>query len=248
MTTMTLASTINFKDLFPFHFELDESFLIKSCGPLVLKMEEEIVGKSFKQLFSLLEPKSLSELGFNELRLLEDTLITLENNHSKNSYKGQLIFQEATNSLFFIQTPCLITFSKSTSADTSMHQEIVLGPIFDTLLTKKSLLDLSKLTNLFFDNEEIITKMIQLFVDTTPQINLKLKKAIENENINEIKNLAHQLKPSLDHIALVELSSLAKEIQYTELIDNFFYEKAFVLCLLLKDLINELEMKLKYPL
>lgn len=245
MTTMTLTSTISFKDLFPFHFELDESLVVKSCGPLVLKMEEEIVGKSFKQLFSLLQPISLSEFCFNDLRLLEDMLITLENNHSKNSYKGQLIFQEATNSLFFIQTPCLLSLSKTTNA--SISDETVLGTIFDTLLTKKSLLDLSKLTNLFFDNEEIIKKMLQLFVDTTPQINLKLKRAIETKNVIEIKNVTHQLKPSLDHIALGELGALAREIQYTELINSLYYEKAFMLHLLLEALIRELEMKLKFP-
>jgi len=64
--------------------------------------------------------------------------------------------------------------------------------------------------------------------------------------MTEIKNLTHQLRPSLDYIASSELGALALEIQHTELINRYYYEKALALYLLIEALINELEIKLKF--
>jgi len=174
---MGLVNLISFKDVFPFHFELDESLLICSCGSDLIKMEREIVGESFEKLFTFSKPILTSNISFKKLKAYLNTQVGIEELSTKNFYKGQLIYQQMTNTIFFIHTPCLITVTE-TITDTSIHPEMKMNQMFDSLLSKKSLLDLSRLTNLFIDNEANIQKMLQLFVDTSPEINVRLKKAI----------------------------------------------------------------------
>lgn len=62
-------------------------------------------------------------------------------------------------------------------------------------------------------SDDFIRQMIALFIDQAERTVTEMEKAVHNNDIKEIKNLAHQLKPSADNIRVGELS---KEIRIVE--------------------------------
>ncbi len=91
---------------------------------------------------------------------------------------------------------------------------------FSEVQQTKSYLDLSNLQVIFDNNQEIIERMLNSFIETTPEVISMLKNATLQNNQEEIKALTHKIKPSLNYIAKNELYLQANQIE-NGLVDHF---------------------------
>jgi HPt (histidine-containing phosphotransfer) domain-containing protein len=78
---------------------------------------------------------------------------------------------------------------------------------------REELYDLSNLEEISGGSEDFIRQMIILFLDQAATSIAGLEKAVAENDIPLIKNLAHQLKPSVDNFRITELSQWIREIE-----------------------------------
>ncbi|SHN12448.1 HPt (histidine-containing phosphotransfer) domain-containing protein [Cyclobacterium lianum] len=62
-------------------------------------------------------------------------------------------------------------------------------------------------------SDEFIVEMTKLFIDQARKTISGLNAAFDEKNYTEIKNLAHQIKPSIDNIKIDILSPIIREIE-----------------------------------
>ncbi|MBD3628806.1 Hpt domain-containing protein [Cyclobacterium sp.] len=63
-------------------------------------------------------------------------------------------------------------------------------------------------------SDEFIIEMTKLFIDQAKNTISGLNAAFDQKNFTEIKNLAHQIKPSIDNIKIDILSPIIREIEH----------------------------------
>lgn len=78
------------------------------------------------------------------------------------------------------------------------------------------LYDLSILKKISND-EAFITKMLQIFITTTPDLIKDIKYNFKTKNFENLQNVAHSIKPSIDNLAIL---SIKKEIRELENYEN----------------------------
>jgi PAS domain S-box-containing protein len=103
-----------------------------------------------------------------------------------------------------------------------------------------SIMDLKNLKETFENNEIIIQKMVQSFLETTPNLIIHFKTALTEQKTDEIKGLAHKVKPSLHYLAKEEVSKIAQEIENETNINQTFFDQVSVLISFLESLVDEL--------
>ena len=62
-------------------------------------------------------------------------------------------------------------------------------------------------------NAEFVDKMVNLFIELTPELLNRIKAGLIDNNYNEIKSAAHKMKPSID---MMGINSLKAEIRTIE--------------------------------
>lgn len=77
----------------------------------------------------------------------------------------------------------------------------------------EQLYDLTNLEEISGGSEDFIRQMIILFLDQGISTIAGLEKAVAEKDVAQIKNLAHQLKPSVDNFCVSELSLWVREIE-----------------------------------
>ncbi|HSI74427.1 MAG TPA: Hpt domain-containing protein [Lunatimonas sp.] len=77
----------------------------------------------------------------------------------------------------------------------------------------EKLYNLSNLEEISGESEDFIRQMIILFLDQAASSISGLEKAVAEKDIALIKNLAHQLKPSVDNFRIDDLSRWIREIE-----------------------------------
>lgn len=86
------------------------------------------------------------------------------------------------------------------------------------------LYDLTPLLKTYDNDRKAIRDMVQMFLDTNPSQWEELKKQYREGNLDEVKTIAHSIKPIMDimHIekltgVIREIEKLAKENRYEDL-------------------------------
>lgn len=83
----------------------------------------------------------------------------------------------------------------------------------DSKENNDKLYDLINLEEISGGSEDFIRQMIILFLDQGATTSAGLVKAVAENDIPQIKNLAHQLKPSVDNFRVTELSQLIRKVE-----------------------------------
>jgi len=78
----------------------------------------------------------------------------------------------------------------------------------------KILYDLKKLEKMSKGNINFIKKMCALFVKITPDHLKKMNSSYEQRNINDLKKLAHKMKPSVDYMGIESLKQDINDLEH----------------------------------
>ncbi|MDG1475800.1 MAG: ATP-binding protein, partial [Vicingaceae bacterium] len=100
----------------------------------------------------------------------------------------------------------------------------------------ETLVNLSKLETM--GDSEFLEKMVNLFLVESEKDILLFKTAIKESNFDQIRLIAHKIKPSIDYICLPRLFDEVKAIEIYEEDDSIFLEKV-------QTFIHDLELVLK---
>jgi len=82
------------------------------------------------------------------------------------------------------------------------------------------LYDLINLEEISGGSDEFIIEMTKLFIDQAKKTISGLNTAFDEKNYTEIKNLAHQIKPSIDNIKIEILIPVIREIEQLAELEN----------------------------
>ncbi|WP_229379744.1 hybrid sensor histidine kinase/response regulator [Fibrella forsythiae] len=77
---------------------------------------------------------------------------------------------------------------------------------------EKPLYDLSKLESIGRGNQAFIQKMIRLFCTDAPDVAAQLKMAHRDANVDQIKQLAHRIKPAIDNLGVQTQRAVIRRI------------------------------------
>lgn len=78
---------------------------------------------------------------------------------------------------------------------------------------EEKLYDLSDLEEISGGSRDFVQQMLQLFIDQSENTINGFKASLENNDLAQIKSLAHQIKPSIDNIKIHPLSKLIREVE-----------------------------------
>ena len=109
---------------------------------------------------------------------------------------------------------------------------------------RDQLFNLDQMTIMSGGNTEFVNKMVNLFMEITPELINRLKIGLMDGDFEEIKSASHKMKPSID---MMGISSLKNEIRTIEKLAN---EKENIMALketiyYLDDTMNEVYFQLK---
>jgi len=78
---------------------------------------------------------------------------------------------------------------------------------------KLPVLDRSVLSTSLGDDKELISEILELFANTTPEIIAALDKAADEGNLDAVRKSAHSIKGSAGNIGAVALMQAMREIE-----------------------------------
>ena len=73
--------------------------------------------------------------------------------------------------------------------------------------------DLRSLRALSHDDEEFVSQMVGIFVDTTPEAILEIRNALHDRDYLRLAKVAHRIKPGIESMGISQLDGVAKEIE-----------------------------------
>ena len=76
-----------------------------------------------------------------------------------------------------------------------------------------NLFDLANLRKLSFGDEKFVAKVVSLFIKTAPESVSAMKKALEQNDFEKVKSVAHSLKPSIDSLGIAGMKTKIREIE-----------------------------------
>jgi PAS domain S-box-containing protein len=79
--------------------------------------------------------------------------------------------------------------------------------------TEVHLYDLSFLEKMDQGNRSFINKMLELFLNQTPTMLLQMEKALQENDLQTISDIAHKMKPSLDNLGIVSLKDVVRNLE-----------------------------------
>ena len=74
-------------------------------------------------------------------------------------------------------------------------------------------IDLSYLKEIAEGNDEFIIEMIEMFLQRTPEALEKLNESFQKQNWEELRLIAHRIKPSYSYVGLPEIQIMLSEIE-----------------------------------
>jgi HPt (histidine-containing phosphotransfer) domain-containing protein len=92
-----------------------------------------------------------------------------------------------------------------------------------------------------YGNPTIINKMIELFIKSSNDFSEKMIIAVKEKNILQAKQLAHCIKPSLDYLNIISLTSLIREVELAPEINTDIIEKINVIIEKLKTITCQMQ-------
>jgi HPt (histidine-containing phosphotransfer) domain-containing protein len=76
-----------------------------------------------------------------------------------------------------------------------------------------ALYDITELEQMAQGNDEFITKMVSVFLETTSQSLDQLLKAFEGRDLQTVSAIAHKIKPSIDLMGITSLYDVVRDIE-----------------------------------
>ena len=73
--------------------------------------------------------------------------------------------------------------------------------------------DLSQIEAISAGNSEFVTKMVNMFLDTTPDLEAHIGESIKTQQWNEVGLTAHKIKPSIDLMGIKSLHDVIRNIE-----------------------------------
>lgn len=75
------------------------------------------------------------------------------------------------------------------------------------------LYDLQIIEKMYRGNQDIVNKLVQLFIRLSHENEGQLRLALEARNFQEIKNISHRIKPSIDQMGILSLRETVRKLE-----------------------------------
>lgn len=80
-------------------------------------------------------------------------------------------------------------------------------------MSQDNLYDLSQLMELSGGSMDFVNKMVQMFVDLTPEILSRINTGYAQNNLEEVGAAAHKVKPSIDMMGITLLKDAIRQLE-----------------------------------
>ncbi len=87
------------------------------------------------------------------------------------------------------------------------------------------LYQLDNLNNMADGNKQFIMKMLSIFVDENSRLMSEIEGYLHQNNLKEIKRIAHQIKPSVDSVCKSELRLLTRKVEGLDPVDEDIFKR-----------------------
>ena len=77
----------------------------------------------------------------------------------------------------------------------------------------EKLFDLTSLKEMLEDDDTALNMMLSKFVEVSPRLLDEINSSFANKDLEKVRNLAHQMKPSIDILNITELQSEIRLIE-----------------------------------
>ncbi len=95
-----------------------------------------------------------------------------------------------------------------------LGKEIILRPVQKNIQeTKEDLFDLAGIRKLSGGDEQFVAKIISMFIKAAPASVTEMKTALQKNDVEKVKAVAHRLKPGIDSLGIATLGTRIREIE-----------------------------------
>lgn len=194
-----------FAQAFPFHFAINREMEIVQAGDVIQRIiSQKIIGSHFNDNFRIVRPNII--LDFEKIHRQSKSLFLLEVVSSEMQLKGQMMYSEAEEIIFFLGSPWVTDKANLAPLGIKFKDFAIHDPIVDFLFllqgTNTALADAKKLA------KELNTQQIQL------QTALRIKENLAEIASSQAKKLEQafkKLQETQSHLIQAEkMSSLGQ--------------------------------------
>ncbi|MBR9860652.1 Hpt domain-containing protein [bacterium] len=80
-------------------------------------------------------------------------------------------------------------------------------------MSEEKLYDLSQLEAVASGSQEFIDKMVDMFINMSPDLINRIKTGLADQDWEEVRSAAHKMKPSIDMMGISSLTGKIREIE-----------------------------------
>lgn len=80
-------------------------------------------------------------------------------------------------------------------------------------MSQDKLYDLSQLISLSGGNADFVNKMVQMFLEMTPEIVGRINNGYAENNLDEVGAAAHKIKPTIDMMGIILLKDVIRQLE-----------------------------------
>ncbi len=135
--------------VFPFHFVLDRELRVVQAGDVLQRVcFGPLIGSQFEQYFKIHRPKIA--LNFDAMKKQLKAIFILELQHNEMNLRGQIVYSEEADVLFFLGSPWITDTTKLSTLGIKLKDFAIHDPVVDFVFllqaTNTSLNESKKLT------------------------------------------------------------------------------------------------------
>jgi len=78
---------------------------------------------------------------------------------------------------------------------------------------EEKLYNLEQIEMMSGGNDSFVDKMVNLFIELTPELMNRIKSGLIENDFEEIKSAAHKMKPSIDMMGIIKLKNEIRNIE-----------------------------------
>ncbi len=151
-----------FTDVFPFHLVFDRNHKILQIGEVLQRIYPELtVGSQLEQHFQINRPNI--QIEFAQIRKRTRSLFLLESLHNRMKLKGQMVYVEQPEAIFFLCSPWVTDIASLKSYGLTLSDFAIHDPVVDFLFLLQAqntaLSDAKKLTDELTEQRAELRKM-----------------------------------------------------------------------------------------
>jgi HPt (histidine-containing phosphotransfer) domain-containing protein len=80
-------------------------------------------------------------------------------------------------------------------------------------MSDEKLYDLEQLNAIASGNEEFVIKMVNMFLEMTPELVGRIEAGLQTQDWPEVRSAAHKMKPSVDMMGIKSLHDVVRSIE-----------------------------------